>query len=90
MHMAGASSSIETELLNGLLALKRGDFGYRMRSDLVDLEGKIADTFNEVIEMNQRLSSDKLISIGATYKTGVYFAEFMQGKQRKIVKLIKL
>src|SRR5439155_1402712 len=45
-------------MLNALLAFKRGDFSVRLPSDWTGVEGKIADTFNEVIEMNERLSHE--------------------------------
>src|SRR5690606_35260917 len=47
-----------TELLEGLVALRRGDFSFRLRGDLVGLEGKIADTLNEVIALNERMAND--------------------------------
>ncbi len=51
-------TSIKTDLLNGLMALRRGDFSYRMPPDLTGVDGKIADTFNEVIAMNQRMADE--------------------------------
>jgi HAMP domain-containing protein/CheY-like chemotaxis protein len=36
------------QLLSALIALKEGDFTARLPADLVDLDGKLADTFNEV------------------------------------------
>ena len=42
-------------LLRALTAFKRGDFSVRLPEDLSGLDGKIADTFNEVIEINERL-----------------------------------
>ncbi|WP_132526194.1 HAMP domain-containing protein [Rhizobium sp. BK376] len=44
-------------LLDALLAMKRGDFSVRMRSDLTGVTGKIADTFNEIIAANQKIAS---------------------------------
>jgi HAMP domain-containing protein len=62
------SSSINTQLLAGLLALKQGDFSFRLPPDLVGLDGKIADTFNEVIAMNERLARelDRISRVGGT------------------------
>src|SRR5688572_7092082 len=37
------------QLLQALMALKKGDFSVRLPSDLEGMEGKIADTFNDVI-----------------------------------------
>jgi HAMP domain-containing protein/CheY-like chemotaxis protein/signal transduction histidine kinase len=44
-------------LLEVLLAMKRGDFSVRMRSDLTGVTGKIADTFNDIIAANQKMAS---------------------------------
>src|SRR6185312_10790750 len=38
------------QLLSTLMALKRGDFSVRMPSDLTGIDGKIADTLNEIIQ----------------------------------------
>src|SRR5665213_472966 len=42
------------EILDVLLAIRRGDFSVRMPYDKSGIEGKICDTLNEVIAMNQR------------------------------------
>jgi HAMP domain-containing protein/signal transduction histidine kinase/CheY-like chemotaxis protein len=47
-----------TKLLTALLAFKRGDFSARLPVDLEGLDGKIADAFNDVIEMNQRMARE--------------------------------
>src|SRR5213595_1481428 len=44
------------ELLRALMAFKRGDFSVRLPDDWAGVAGKIADTFNEVIAKNQRLT----------------------------------
>src|SRR5437879_4679638 len=44
------------ELLDVLLAVKRGDFSVRMPYDKTGIDGKICDTLNEIVEMNQRLT----------------------------------
>src|SRR5213595_353897 len=44
------------ELLRALMAFKRGDFSVRLPDDWTGVAGKIADTFNEVIAKNQRLT----------------------------------
>src|SRR3989440_401521 len=48
----------EKQLLAALSAFKRGDFSVRLPDDWVGLAGKIADTFNDVIGMNQRLAHE--------------------------------
>jgi CheY-like chemotaxis protein/signal transduction histidine kinase/HAMP domain-containing protein len=42
-------------LLKTLTAFKKGNFSARLPHDLTGISGKIADTFNEVIETNERL-----------------------------------
>ena len=46
------------ELLGALVALKKGDFSVRLPMWLDGLDGKLADTFNDVIELNQRMSHE--------------------------------
>src|SRR5437763_7100475 len=48
----------EKQLLAALVAFKRGDFSVRLPDDWMGLGGKIADTFNDVIGMNQRLARE--------------------------------
>ena len=45
-------------LLHALVDLKKGDFSARLPVTWTGLEGKIADTFNDVIELNQRMSAE--------------------------------
>ncbi|HEX8339801.1 MAG TPA: HAMP domain-containing protein [Tepidisphaeraceae bacterium] len=45
-------------LLRALLAFKKGDFSARLPVDLEGTDGKIADAFNEVIELNERMSEE--------------------------------
>src|SRR5437764_9971810 len=46
------------QLLNALIAFKRGDFSVRLPADWTGLAGKVADTFNEVIAINERMSGE--------------------------------
>src|SRR5258708_34615338 len=50
--------AVARQLLDGLLALKKGDFSVRMSSHLIGIDGKIADSFNEVSELNQRMADE--------------------------------
>src|SRR6266436_2120968 len=50
--------AVARQLLDGLLALKKGDFSARMSSHLIGIDGKIADCFNEVSELNQRMADE--------------------------------
>jgi HAMP domain-containing protein/signal transduction histidine kinase/CheY-like chemotaxis protein len=45
-------------LLNALAALKTGDFSIRLPLDWVGISGKAADTFNEVVVLNQRMAKE--------------------------------
>ncbi len=44
------------QLLSALMAFKRGDFSARLPQDWTGVPGKIADTFNAVIEANERMT----------------------------------
>src|SRR3979411_1185824 len=46
------------QLLSALMAFRRGDFSARLPEDWTGVAGKIADTFNEVISKNQRLTME--------------------------------
>ncbi len=48
----------QKQLLAALTAFKRGDFSVRLPDDWTGLPGKIADTFNEVIGINQRMARE--------------------------------
>src|SRR5213595_1318907 len=43
------------QLLNALIAFKHGNFSVRLPADWTGLAGKVADTFNEVIAINERM-----------------------------------
>src|SRR6266480_4782430 len=45
-------------LLLALRAFKRGDFSARLPEDWTGLAGKVADRFNDVIALNQRMSRE--------------------------------
>src|SRR5262249_59220714 len=45
-------------LLTALTRLKKGYFDARLPGDLLGLDGKIADTFNEVVELHQAMSRE--------------------------------
>src|SRR5438874_308987 len=46
------------QLLAALMAFKRGDFSARLPEDWTGVPGKIADTFNSVIESNERMTRE--------------------------------
>src|SRR6266567_4169811 len=45
-------------LLSTLMAFKRGDFSARMPDDWTGVAGKVADTLNDVIATNQRMTQE--------------------------------
>ena len=45
-------------LLVALVAFKRGDFSARLPDDWTGVAGKIADTFNDVVRTNQRMTQE--------------------------------
>src|SRR5260370_36272073 len=47
-----------SQLLAALMAFKRGDFSARLPEDWTGVAGKIADTFNDVIRTNQRMTAE--------------------------------
>ena len=56
-------NAVLVEILQGLQAVKAGDFTVRIRGDWDGLPGKIADTFNDIIASNQRMA-DQLHRVG--------------------------
>jgi HAMP domain-containing protein/signal transduction histidine kinase/CheY-like chemotaxis protein len=46
------------QLLSALMSFKRGDFSARLPEDWTGVPGKIADTFNTVIETNERMTQE--------------------------------
>ena len=46
------------QLLAALMAFKRGDFSARLPENWTGVPGKIADTFNAVIEANERMTRE--------------------------------
>jgi signal transduction histidine kinase len=53
------TESLDTKLLlNTLVAVKKGDFSVRLPGDWSGTNGKIADTLNDIIEMNRKMALD--------------------------------
>ena len=46
------------QFLTALQAMREGDFSVRMTADSLGVEGKIADTFNEIIAANHRMAKE--------------------------------
>src|SRR5438132_12077530 len=45
-------------LLAALIAMRDGDFSVRLPSDWTGLDGKIADTFNQIVAASARMASE--------------------------------
>ncbi|HEY5743804.1 MAG TPA: hypothetical protein VIS99_14840, partial [Terrimicrobiaceae bacterium] len=50
----GNGTSFEADLLQAILAFRNGDFSARLPVGWTDIQGKIADAFNEVVGMSER------------------------------------
>lgn len=51
---------------------------------------RISDLSGRVISMKQGIVANSTIQLGAELRNGVYFAEVIQGKDKKVVRLMKL
>jgi hypothetical protein len=49
----------------------------------------VVDVYGRIVEQRNGLASNTTVSIGASYKPGIYFANVMQGNRKLLVKLIK-
>src|ERR1700693_4532060 len=74
----GPSAAVLRDLLHALQAMRVGDFSVRMAGDGIGIEGKIADTFNEIVATNQSVAN-QLESVGQVVGR--------EGKTRKRVTL---
>src|SRR5262245_34890540 len=51
-------TSFSNQLLMAMLSFRNGDFAVRLPSDLTGLEGKIADAFNDIVEVSERRAQE--------------------------------
>src|SRR5215831_8890894 len=51
-------STFSSNLLTAMLSFRDGDFSIRMPSNLVGLEGKIADAFNDIVAFSDRRAKE--------------------------------
>ncbi len=56
LHKGVETNLHHLELLAALQAVRMGDFSVRLAGGSLGIEGKIADTFNEIVATNQRLA----------------------------------
>ena len=66
-----------------VLKLESDDMNTPMTIKVVDVSGRI-------LEVKQNIRPGQLVEFGTNYKLGTYFAEVVQGEQRKVVQLIKI
>ena len=50
---------------------------------------RVMDISGRVIETHEKITYSGILKLGQSWKAGSYFAEVIQGEQRKVVKLIK-
>jgi HAMP domain-containing protein/signal transduction histidine kinase/DNA-binding response OmpR family regulator len=55
---SGTNGTEMTVLLEALTALKQGRTGVRLPPDWTGVAGKVADAFNEVVELNERMAEE--------------------------------
>ncbi len=59
---AAASTSTRTidtqKLLSALRAFRKGDFSVRLPAGFSGLDGEIAEAFNDVVELNERMTKE--------------------------------
>jgi len=53
-------------LLRALRALQKGDFAVRLPLDMDGSDGKVAQAFNDVVEMNQSIADELRASAGTS------------------------
>jgi HAMP domain-containing protein/signal transduction histidine kinase/DNA-binding response OmpR family regulator len=54
----GAASLHQNELLTALQAVRAGDFSVRLPGDRTGIDGKIADTLNDIVVANARMAAE--------------------------------
>jgi Secretion system C-terminal sorting domain len=62
----------------------------RAANSIEKISLRISDVFGRTVEQKTNLSAGQTISFGNKYQSGIYFAEVLQGNERKVVKLVKL
>jgi hypothetical protein len=51
---------------------------------------RIIDVVGRVVERHDKLPGNTMLQLGSQLKGGTYFAEIIQGDQKKVVKLVKI
>ncbi|KHL92282.1 diguanylate cyclase [Paenibacillus sp. IHB B 3415] len=66
------------ELLNALMAMKKGNFSHRMPYDRTGVAGKVADTFNEIMDIQESLVNEVQTVARVVGKEGNLSRRFVQ------------
>lgn len=53
------------------------------------VELRVMDASGRVVDARSKLGANSSIQVGHNYSSGIYYAEFIQGAQRKVIRLIK-
>ncbi len=77
MVLPNPSTNYFTLIINGT------DQNVKINLRITDIQGRI-------IEQKTSLHSNQVVKIGEQYLSGIYFAEIVQGSNKKVIKLIKL
>ena len=71
------------QILSALRAFKRGDFSIRMREDLTGVDGQIAETFNELVELVKSIR-DEVSAGDLKHDMVIYFLDFPTDGGRRV------
>jgi len=77
-----ALAAMPNPSVKGFMLNVTGDATSQLMLRVMDISGRIIETKN--------VTSNQSIRIGDNYRAGMYFAEVVQGNERKIVKLVKI
>ncbi|MES2797040.1 MAG: T9SS type A sorting domain-containing protein, partial [Bacteroidota bacterium] len=67
------------------------DFGIYVTGEQFEkVSIRVIDIYGKVIELRNNINTGQEVRIGHNYFSGIYIVEVVQGKNRKIIKLIKL
>src|SRR6516164_4579933 len=58
LHEPTVNGTEMTVLLNALTSLRKGKTGIRLPLEWTGVAGKVADAFNEVVELNERMAQE--------------------------------
>jgi hypothetical protein len=58
--------------------------------DKTPIKVRITDISGRVLEQHEKVNAGSLLQVGQSWRGGTYFAEVIQGDQRKVVKIIKV